>query len=802
MVDFRGRERSSNIEDRRNPADRAAALAAEMARNGSLGILPAAASLTALGVGGFPFLARALSFSPPQKLEGTVGAPIHFPHELEPFYPRGELVGTKRYRDIMREFEGRRKLGKPNEEMRAGDTDWTSDRLRDKGAVGFVGGMEAGGTSKGGDAVDKRVIDTIIAEALGEGDAGMTAVAYTIINRSNKRGLTPLEVVKQKSQYTGYSNPGSSVKRAMSDPNVRARVEAIWNNVTTGAVPDPTNGGEYFHTTSISPGWSKGVNKNGTTTIGNHVFYKGRAPTVTALASPEVPPRRPDSGASAVAAIDSAFAPSIPSASASAYAQPPGRVSGLSAGAPLPPAPRTNAIPVPPRNALPGPPAASGVPIPPRSAVSLPSGSAAPLRPSLPAVSPLIPTMRARDITGPEEAEAIASFNASQPKPRTPPSSTFDLAMMLPGYAENYVPTAERVKPPGLTTRKVNTVPIDPMTGGIAGAPSSTDLATALEAYAETRRPKEPATMTVRSVNKGIPASDYGEAIAHSASSYPTIQPSPTLGVTLAADLNPDLDTRPRGPVNRGGRTKGYVPPPGIGINAGGVPFDLASVERTKNSTPGVMPPTATATLPPKPVRTSLNAFDYTAPPVPDRLTPNLPFDTRGVGGKLSVADTYRPAPPLPKRRPDPNMPYGQPGYGPVNPTAYDFPADPVTKMALEVGNGPGARFASEMSLGEHPIAAWLVKMFGPKEGRVSTARSIAPPRYGLTGGLSTPPSGNTYALRAREPLLPNSTLYRRLSEPTTKLVGSGGNNAWRWIMGDSTDASDQPPRERRYLSR
>lgn len=128
--------------------------------------------------------------------------------------------------------------------------------------------------------VDKSIIDTLIAEAGGNPE-GLRAVAAVIQNRSSQWGLTPSQVVKQAGQFEGYSNPGSASKRAQSDPRVRAAAERAWNDITSGRVADPTNGGVSFRAASAASGMSA---PHGTTNIGGNVFALGNSPR-TALAA-------------------------------------------------------------------------------------------------------------------------------------------------------------------------------------------------------------------------------------------------------------------------------------------------------------------------------------------------------------------------------------------------------------------------------------------------------------------------------------------------------------------------------------
>jgi hypothetical protein len=153
---------------------------------------------------------------------------------------------------------------------------------------------------------DQDVINTIIAEALGDGDAGMAAVAHVIANRAKKLGISEADVVRQKSQFEGYSNPGSSVKKSQSDPAVVARVQRILAGVRDGTIPDPTDGGTQFHASSMTPSWATAENKHGTVKIGGQTFYKGKGATpastgnsaldaIATATAPILPTRRPES---------------------------------------------------------------------------------------------------------------------------------------------------------------------------------------------------------------------------------------------------------------------------------------------------------------------------------------------------------------------------------------------------------------------------------------------------------------------------------------------------------------------------
>lgn len=135
----------------------------------------------------------------------------------------------------------------------------------------------------------------MIAEA-GGNLAGLQAVAAVIQNRANKTGLAPAQVVRQQGQFQGYSNPGSASVKAQSDPQVRALAEKAYNDIASGTVPDPTNGGTSFRAATAAKGMSA---PHGTVDIGGNRFAKGNSSPQTALSAinavAPVPQPRPTS---------------------------------------------------------------------------------------------------------------------------------------------------------------------------------------------------------------------------------------------------------------------------------------------------------------------------------------------------------------------------------------------------------------------------------------------------------------------------------------------------------------------------
>jgi hypothetical protein len=134
---------------------------------------------------------------------------------------------------------------------------------------------------------DQDVIDTIIAEAGGEGEAGLIAAAWSLQQRAAARGLTLDQAIRQSDQFDGYSKPGFGSKQAQQDPNMRARVERIVQGVTTGAIPNPVPGADHFISGTATPAWAK--NMTLVATIGGHRFYaSGNVPKAAyGVAKPE-----------------------------------------------------------------------------------------------------------------------------------------------------------------------------------------------------------------------------------------------------------------------------------------------------------------------------------------------------------------------------------------------------------------------------------------------------------------------------------------------------------------------------------
>lgn len=124
------------------------------------------------------------------------------------------------------------------------------------------------------------------AEAGNQGDSGLAAVVYTILNRvqDGRWGATVEAVVNARSQFEPVMRVGGDWRRLPpSTVAQRARIETILNLALEGRLPDLTNGARYFQNPQIVADRatrgevSEGlVNFGGTgpsAVIGAHSFY-------------------------------------------------------------------------------------------------------------------------------------------------------------------------------------------------------------------------------------------------------------------------------------------------------------------------------------------------------------------------------------------------------------------------------------------------------------------------------------------------------------------------------------------------
>lgn len=121
-----------------------------------------------------------------------------------------------------------------------------------------------------GQTAQEFVAATLILEAGGERDPrAMAAVREVIANRAKARKQTEKDVVLARLQFSCW-NAGTASAFA------KAKRHAKWHEaLELASSPSLTNhtlGADHYHTTKVSPSWSRKLLK--TRQIGNHVFFR------------------------------------------------------------------------------------------------------------------------------------------------------------------------------------------------------------------------------------------------------------------------------------------------------------------------------------------------------------------------------------------------------------------------------------------------------------------------------------------------------------------------------------------------
>ena len=103
-------------------------------------------------------------------------------------------------------------------------------------------------------------------EARGEGEKGMLATIFVVLNRTKDRRFpsTPCKVIAQPSQFSWYGK-GKTIK----EPEMYDKAEQLVHEVLDGKHKDFTRGSIYFNAHHKAP---KGTMC--TIRIGGHSFYK------------------------------------------------------------------------------------------------------------------------------------------------------------------------------------------------------------------------------------------------------------------------------------------------------------------------------------------------------------------------------------------------------------------------------------------------------------------------------------------------------------------------------------------------
>lgn len=118
---------------------------------------------------------------------------------------------------------------------------------------------------------------TLWGEARGETKTGREAIASVILNRLKKPhrfGGTIEEVCRKPFQFSCWNDNDPNLpklKKVDLSDLIFAECVSIAEAAVNGVLIDSTNGADHYHTTGVSPAWSRG--KAPCAEIGNHLFY-------------------------------------------------------------------------------------------------------------------------------------------------------------------------------------------------------------------------------------------------------------------------------------------------------------------------------------------------------------------------------------------------------------------------------------------------------------------------------------------------------------------------------------------------
>ena len=106
-------------------------------------------------------------------------------------------------------------------------------------------------------------------EARGEGEKGMLATIFVVLNRTKDSRFpsTPCKVIAQPKQFSWYGK-GKTIK----EPEMYDKAKQLVYEVLEGKHKDFTKGALYFVHVKTNTNWLK--KSTHTCTIGNHKFFK------------------------------------------------------------------------------------------------------------------------------------------------------------------------------------------------------------------------------------------------------------------------------------------------------------------------------------------------------------------------------------------------------------------------------------------------------------------------------------------------------------------------------------------------
>ena len=118
---------------------------------------------------------------------------------------------------------------------------------------------------------EKIIALTILAEARGEGERGMYAVAAVIAQRAFEKKQTPEQICLARKQFSCWNNKSvKDLEPLMKEKQSKYAITLAKNIMHLSR--DLTGFANHYHNKSVKPYWASGVKP--TKVIGNHIFYK------------------------------------------------------------------------------------------------------------------------------------------------------------------------------------------------------------------------------------------------------------------------------------------------------------------------------------------------------------------------------------------------------------------------------------------------------------------------------------------------------------------------------------------------
>lgn len=113
---------------------------------------------------------------------------------------------------------------------------------------------------------------TIYMEARGEPEAGRVGVGLVVLNRAEKRNITPCEVIAQPSQFSWYK--GSFSLKMLPEDQDGWKKSLASAKTAINIFKHDTTKVTYFVEKRLRPKWTNKLYQ--VATIGNHTFYSDK----------------------------------------------------------------------------------------------------------------------------------------------------------------------------------------------------------------------------------------------------------------------------------------------------------------------------------------------------------------------------------------------------------------------------------------------------------------------------------------------------------------------------------------------